>query len=81
MQYARVLFTVPNDQKNVFHNNIFNDALNLDTMIFCKDMMNVVRQWLSMAQTNQFVKDNLAYLVQFRPQGLPPYMVGMPLIA
>lgn len=81
MQYARVLFTVPNDQKSGFHNNILNGALNLDAMIFCKDMMNRVRHWFSRVQTNQSVKVNLAHLVQFRPQGLSPYMVGMPLIA
>jgi hypothetical protein len=65
----------------VFHNNIINDALNLDVMIFCHDVMDGVRDWLRANQNNAVVQINLARIVQFRPQGLAPYMVGMPLIA
>ena len=81
MQYSRVLFTVPTAQRNVFHNNILNDALNLDTMIFCNDVMASVRAWLVANLNNATVQANLSHIVQFRPQGLAPYMVGMPLIA
>ena len=81
MQYERVLFTVPNAQNNVFHNNIVNNALNLDATIFCRDMIESALQWFYVAQNNSNVQANLLHLVQFRPQGLSPYMVGMPLIA
>lgn len=81
MQYERVLFTVPNAQNNVFHNNILNKALNLDATIFCRDMTASVSQWFSAAQTTPNVQANLLHLVQFRPRGLSPYMVGIPIIA
>ncbi len=81
MQYSRVLFTIPNAQQNVFHNNIIYDALNLDAVIFCRDVMDSVREWFVEGQNNPQVQANLAHLVQLRPQGLSPYMVGMPLIA
>jgi hypothetical protein len=81
MQYARALFTVPNAQRNVFHNNIINDALNLDTIIFCSDVIQSIRDWLVANRENATVQANLSHVVQFRPQGLAPYMVGMPLIA
>jgi hypothetical protein len=81
MQYARVLFTVPNAQGNVFHRNLLNDALNLDVIIFCRDMVQCVEQWYAAQQNDPNVLANLPRLVQFRPRGLSPYMVGMPLIA
>lgn len=81
MQYGRIIFTVPNAQNNVFHNNILNDALNLDTVIFCRDVLTSARSWFEQRANDPEVRANLPNLVQFRPQGLAPYMVGMPLIA
>ena len=81
MQYARVLFTVPNVARNVFHCNILNDALNLDATVFCRDMIQAVNQWYAAKQDEPSVVANMPRLIQFYPQGLAPYMVGMPLIA
>jgi len=81
MQYARVLFTIPNINRNTFHNNVINDALNLDAVIFCRDMIESVGQWYAAKRNEPSVVANLPLLVQFRDQGLAPYMVGMPLIA
>lgn len=81
MQYSRVLFTIPNAQRNVFHNNIMNDALNLDAQIFCRDFIASVRAWLVANANDPNVQANLPHMVQYRPQGLAPYMVGMPLIS
>jgi len=81
LQYGRVLFTVPNAQRNVFHNNIMNDALNLDTILFCGDVIDSVRRWFATAQGTHNVQTNLPHLVQYRATGLAPYMVGIPLIA
>jgi hypothetical protein len=81
MQYARILFTVPNLQGNVYHQNILNDVLNLDAGIFCRDMIECVRSWYAAMQNDACVQANLPRLVQFRAHGLAPYMVGMPLIA
>lgn len=81
MQYARVLFTLPNAHNNVFHQNIINDALNLDAVIFCRDMAGAVARWYAAKQNDPNVTANLPRLVQFHEHGLAPYMVGMPLIA
>jgi hypothetical protein len=81
MQYARVLFTIPNAQRATFHNNILNDALNLDTITFCRDMINAARNWWNARAGDPIVQANAARLVSLRPNGLAPYMVGMPLIA
>lgn len=81
MQYARVLFTVPNANRNVFHRNIINDALNLNVVMFCRDMNRTVGQWYAAKHDDANVLANLPRLVRFHEQGLAPYMVGMPLIA
>ncbi len=81
LQYARILFTIPNRQQNVFHRNIANGALNLDVIIFCRDVSRAVEQWYIAKQSDLNVVANLPNLVQYRAQGLAPYMVGMPLIA
>src|SRR5439155_17534405 len=45
MPYSRVLFALPNPQRHVIHNNIWNDALNLDAQIFCRDVLACVDRW------------------------------------
>jgi hypothetical protein len=81
MQYSRVLFTIPNASRNVFHNNILDDALNLDAPTFCKDIIASVMKWYEAKKTDPAVEVNLPRLLRLHPNGLPPYMVGMPLIA
>jgi hypothetical protein len=81
MQYARVIFTVPNAQNNVFHNNILNDALNLDAIRFCRDIIQSVRDWYEISKDADAVQANVPHMVRYRPNGIAPYMVGMPVIA
>ena len=80
MQYGRVLFTVPYEQRNIFHRNVINDALNLDAVQFCRDMIECVSTWCTAKQNDPNVLANLPRLVQFRANGMAPYMVGVPLI-
>jgi hypothetical protein len=81
MQYERVLFTIPNPQGNVFHNNMLNDALNLDAVTFCRDVMSAVRAWYTEKEDDENVLANLPHLVKFHPNGLAPYFRGVPLIS
>jgi hypothetical protein len=79
-QYSRILFTLPNASQNVCHRNIMRDALNLDVTLFCHDMVGAVSRWYAAKQNDSNVKSNLPRLVQYREQGLGPYLVGIPLI-
>src|SRR6267154_323178 len=45
MQYSRVLFAIPNPGRIVFHNNIVDDALNLDAPMFCRDVLESALTW------------------------------------
>jgi hypothetical protein len=79
-EFERVLFTAP-DTPGYVHNNKFPGAVNFDTPTFCRDIMESVRDWFHNAMNDPIVKKNLPSLVQYRPNGLAPYIVGMPLIA
>jgi len=81
MSYTRVLFTIPNAQGMYFHNNVMNDALNLDAVTFCEEVVGAVSQWYAANKTSPNVQANWPQLLQYREQGLAPYMVGIPLIA
>lgn len=78
--YSRVLFSLPEKNGNYFHNNIINDALNLDLNTFCRDVISAVEEWLSQNGEDPTVQRNLENLVSVREKGLRPYMVGMPII-
>lgn len=84
-QYERVLFMVPNPQRNVVHNCIDVRAgrkvLILDAHRFCRDIMAAVRRWFETVREEATVGRNLSQLVEFRPDGLAPYVTGMPMIA
>lgn len=73
--------TADSGSGNVFHNNILNDALNLDLRIFCSDVLDVAEGWSQSARRSEPVATNAESLLQLRPKGLPPYMVGMPVLA
>lgn len=85
MQYDRILFTIPNHQRNVVHRVISNHSgekiLNLDCIIFCKEMISGAKTWFTENKNHQHVRQNLPNLVRYRPNGLAPHIVGMPLIA
>ena len=80
-QFSRILFTLPDGHGNVLHRNILSDALNLDLVTFCHDMINAVSIWYSAKQNDPNVVMNLPGLVQYREQGLAPHIGGIPLIA
>ena len=53
--YSRVLFIEPGFSKYIFHDNVINDALNIDVRIFCKDIIKGVEHWLKDVEKNRFV--------------------------
>jgi hypothetical protein len=81
MLYSRVIFTIPNASENVLHNNVLGEVLNLDVSQFCDDLVSAARRWYKVKAPDPHVIANLPNLVRYRPEGLSPYVVGMPLIA
>lgn len=79
--YSRILFVEPGVTKNVFHNNVMNDALNLDVRLFCHDVCDGAEKWLFAAEQTPEYQANYGRFMQRHPNGLPPYIVGVPVIA
>lgn len=79
--FSRVLFTFPTDTGNVYHNNILNDALNFDLPRFCNHILTGAERWRQLVEGTQPYTRNLERTIRVHPNGLRPYMVGVPLIS
>ncbi len=80
-RYARVIFVEPTLQNIVMHCNILNDALNLDLNIFCRDVIMGVEQWLQNYEGTNRYNENYSRFMRRYPEGLAPYIVGIPVIS
>lgn len=78
--YSRVLFVEPTATTNVFHNNVMNDALNIDVRIFCNDMIEGAKEWLQKVEKTDLYKENYNKFMKRHPRGLKPYIVDVPVI-
>jgi hypothetical protein len=63
------------------HLNVMDDALNLDAKRFCRDVLQAVSRWYAANENEPVVQANIGRLFRFYPNGLPPYIVGVPLIS
>lgn len=79
--YQRVLFVEPASTTHVFHNNIIMDALNIDVTIFCQDMVKGVEVWLKEVEETELYGKNYDKFLRRYPNGLSPYIVGIPVIS
>lgn len=81
-KYERVIFIEPTKLNgNVFHMNILEDVINIDVRIFCEDIINGVEVWLAKNENlDNFKKNNNKYMKR-HPNGLAPYIVGIPVIS
>jgi hypothetical protein len=84
MQYDRVIFTFPGAPTRN-HRGLIQwpdvSYFSLDAEYFCRDFINAARQWFQENKDNPIVQGNLPRLVRMRPDGLPPRIIGGPLIA
>lgn len=83
--YDRVIFALPRPRGNVMHLSTITSGsskvLEIDLTTFCTDMVSAVRAWLVTESANLLVQRNLGLVVQYRPNGLPPFYVGPPVIS
>jgi hypothetical protein len=78
--FSRVMFLEPNARGIFMHRNIFNDALNLDIGTFCRDVIDGARAWLPTVDATPEFQANLSAFMTRHPNGIAPYIVGMPVI-
>jgi hypothetical protein len=78
--YSRLLFLEPGASRTVMHNNILNDALNIDVSIFCTDVVDAAREWITEAEQLPAYQRNFPLFVQRYADGFAPYIGGIPVI-
>lgn len=82
--FDRVLFTVPNRIGILIHMNRSRmgdvRALNIDLVTFCKGVIDGCERWLSDIENDEEKVCRLSGLIQYRANGLPPHIVGTPLV-
>lgn len=88
MQYDRIYFSLPdergvtvNEYLSVNNGGIIESALQLDLVLFCDRMVMATREWFAAHRTDAIVSANLPDLVRFRPDGIFPHVVGLPVIS
>lgn len=79
--FNRVIFTFPTPSGNMLHDNMLDDALNLDIPTFCRQMIDGVGVWQSSVEDQPNYQNNLQSLVRLYPNGLAPYITGTPVIS
>jgi hypothetical protein len=56
-------------------------VLALDVALFCHDIIHSVERWYDEKHADPNVAASISRVLRFRPDGLPPHFVGMPVIA
>lgn len=84
MEHSRIIFLVPNDNY-VFSGNIFSNvsgqnAINIDLLLFCNEMINCAFKWWQTNKDKEIVKANYKKIVKYHEDGIPPFIVGAPVI-
>lgn len=79
--YSRIIFLAPTCQGITMHNNVIDGALNIDVKLFCNNILNAVRKWQESIKINENYKRNYKNLIKLYPEGLPPYITGIPVIS
>jgi hypothetical protein len=78
--YSRILFVEPGAISSTFHNNILNDALNIDVGFFCNDIVDGAERWLTEVESTTRYQTNYSKFMRRYPNGLPPYIGGVSVI-
>ncbi len=78
--YKRIIFIEPGVTTNKIHNSLINDAIVIDLKTFCTDIINGVENWLQKNENNEIFKNNYNKFIKRYPNGLSPYIGGVPII-
>ena len=78
--YSRIMF-VERQNGNVFHNNVINDALNIDIPLFVESITSSAREWLETMENDENFNKNFPHFMKRHSGGLAPYIVGVDVIS
>lgn len=78
--YSRILFIEPGSGMTL-HNNVINDALNLDIPSFVKSITSAARLWLASMKGEPAFEANYSLFMKRHKGGLQPYIGGVDVIS
>lgn len=78
--YDALLFTLPDGRGNSVHHARINDVLNLDLILFCTSLLDAVEVWWRDNRLIEPIWSHSRHIVRVRPNGLEPYIVGLPVL-
>lgn len=78
--FSRVIFAEP-EKGITIHNNVLNEALQIDVEEFCRDVIDGAEQWIDENEDDEKVQENYENYISRHPNGLPPYISGVPVIS
>ncbi len=78
--FSRIIFIEPGVTSNVVHYTITNDALCIDINLFCLEVLLGARMWLDKAEKTERYKSNYDRFARRHPEGLQPYIGGVPVV-
>ena len=76
-KFDRIIFIAPNDKMSL-HNNNLNGVLNIDLEIFCDEVISGAKRWLEDVDSSEVFQSNYKTSFRIHPNGIPPYIVGVP---
>ncbi len=80
-RYSRIIFVEPGATKSSFHMNVIDDVLNIDVYKFCMEMVDSAFIWRTSKMGTEPYETNVQRFVTRYPNGLAPYIVGLPVIS
>jgi len=79
-RYSRILFVEPGATTNISHLTVTDGVLEIDVSLFCRDMISAARAWLLTVEGTEPYETNRTKLITRYPEGLAPFIVGVPVI-
>ncbi|MBC2858837.1 hypothetical protein [Stappia sp. 28M-7] len=81
---THVIFTVPESRGHIHALTLVVEdkrAAMFDLELFCQAMIGAARKWYEDHKNDPMVVENLKNLIRWCPEGLPPFVGGLPVVA
>ena len=80
-KFERILFLKPDETRMFSHDNFILGALNIDLKTFCQGMLIAIKEWMKKSENDSIFIKNIETFMKVYPNGIPPYIIGTPVIS
>lgn len=78
--FSRIIFIEPGSTTNVVHYGQLDDALCIDLEQFSQEVIAGARIWLDEVEESETYRKNFDKFARRHPEGLAPYITGVPVV-